>query len=262
MVVERRDPLGMQGMMRMNHLHPPFDDPRARQALLFAVDQAEILQAMFGNPDLVRVCHAFFTCGAPLASDAGVPDGIGADPERARALLRMAGYRGEPLVLLHPTDITFISVATLVFAQQLEAIGARVELQAMDFGSMAARRTRRAPPGQGGWHLGMTYWPGGDVADPVGNLPMHASCARAWPGWPCDPQHQALIDRFPAALTDAERQALADRIQRSAWRLVPYVPLGQWYLPVAYSPRLDGVLEVPGTVVFWNIRKAPPVPAD
>jgi ABC-type multidrug transport system ATPase subunit len=25
---------------------------------------------------------------------------------------------------------------------------------------------------------------------------MQASCERAWPGWPCDAEHQALIDAF------------------------------------------------------------------
>ncbi|WP_162883771.1 ABC transporter substrate-binding protein [Chromatocurvus halotolerans] len=257
MIVERKDPLGMQGMMRMNHLHPPFDDPRARRALLFVLDQGEILQAMFGNDSLVRECAAFFTCGSPLASTAGAPEGMGERPERARQLFAEAGYGGEPLVLLHPTDIQYVNIATLVFAQQLERIGVNVDLQAMDFGSMAARRSNRSPPEEGGWHLGMTYWPGGDVSDPVGNLPMHASCGDAWPGWPCDDEHQALIERFPAALMDEERLELSVEIQRSAYELVPYVPMGQWYLPVAYSPRLEGVLEVPGTVVFWNISKSP-----
>lgn len=257
MNVERTDPLGMQGMLRINHLHPPFDDPRARQALLYVIDQAEILQAMFGNPDLVRQCYAFFTCGSPLGRESFVPDRIGHDPGRARELLEAAGYRGEPLVILHPTDIQFVNIATLVLARQLQSVGIAVDLQAMDFGSMAARRGNRAAPADGGWHLGMTYWPGGDVSDPVGNLPMHSSCEKAWPGWPCDAAHQSLIDQFPAAPDHAARQALADRLQRSAWELVPYVLMGQWYLPVAYSPRLDGVLEVPGTTVFWNISKEP-----
>ncbi|MFU8763937.1 MAG: ABC transporter substrate-binding protein [Haliea sp.] len=256
MTVERKDPLGMQGMMRVNHLHPPFDDPRARQALLFVLNQREILQAMFGNPELVMECAAFFTCGGALASEVGAPAGAGVDQARARDLLQASGYRGETIVILHPTDIQFVNIATLVFAEQLKAIGVKVDLQAMDFGSMAARRSNRSMPAEGGWHLGMTYWPGGDVADPVGNLPMHASCERAWPGWPCDAEHQAMIDHFPELLGDAERKSLADEIQRSAYRLVPYVPMGQWYLPVAYSPDLEGVLEVPGSAVFWNIRKS------
>src|SRR5690606_35571010 len=33
------DPLGSQGLIRINHLNPPFNDLRARQALLYAVDR-------------------------------------------------------------------------------------------------------------------------------------------------------------------------------------------------------------------------------
>lgn len=253
--IERKDPLGTQGMLRMNHLHPPFDRPEAREALLWLVDQRRYLQAMFGNPDITQACRALFVCGSPLASDAGVLPGLRHDPARARALFAAAGYDGRPLVILHPTDIQFMNIATLVLADDLRSIGVKVDLQAMDFGAMAARRANRAAPEAGGWHLGMTYWPGMDVADPVANTPMQASCDAAWPGWPCDAAHQALIDAYPYAADAAERTRLAAQIQASAYRLVPYVPIGLWFNPVAYRSMLNGVLSVPGSTVYWNIRK-------
>jgi peptide/nickel transport system substrate-binding protein len=256
MRIVRTDPLGTQGMLRMNHLHPPFDNPKAREALLYLVDQSAYLQAMFGNPELTAVCHAFFVCGSPQETSAGVPAGIGKDKAKARRLFQEAGYDGSPLVILHPTDIQFMNVATIVLAEDLKSIGVRVDLQAMDFGAMGARRANRAKPSEGGWHIGLTYWPGLNVSDPIGNVPMQASCERAWPGWPCDAAHQALLDRYPAASAGVERKALVDSIQESAYRLVPYVPIGQWFAPVAHSPRLSGVIGVPGTLVLWNIEKA------
>ncbi len=255
--IRRTDSLGFQGMLRMNHLHPPFSDARARRALLYLIDQRRYLQAMFGDPEVASVCHSFFVCGSPLASDAGVPRGIGGDIDKARQLMQASGYDGRPLVVLHPTDIQFMNLATLVLAQDLTSIGVAVDLQAMDFGAMGARRINRAAPGAGGWDIGLTYWPGGNVADPVGNVPMQANCEQAWPGWPCDAGHQALIDAYPFAADESERQALADRIQASAYELVPYVPIGQWFSPVAYSPRIGGVLDVPGTTVLWNVDKGP-----
>lgn len=254
--VERSDPLGTHGLLRMNHLHPPFDRPEAREALLWLIDQERYLQAMFGNPDITRACREIFVCGSPYASRAGIPADLRHDPDRARALFDAAGYDGRPLVVLHPTDISFMNLATLVLAEDLRGIGVNVDLQAMDFGAMAARRANRAAPQQGGWHLGMTYWPGADIADPVANTPLQASCDAAWPGWPCDAEHQALIDAFAYAEDDAGRQRLADAIQASAYRLVPYVPIGLWYNPVAYSDAVSGVLGVAGTTVYWNIAKA------
>jgi peptide/nickel transport system substrate-binding protein len=255
--IQRSDALGFQGMLRMNHLHPPFDDKRARQALLYLVDQDRYLQAMFGDPAVSTNCNAFFVCGSPLESRFGIPEGIGKDRDKARALMQQSGYDGRPLVILHPTDIQFMNLATLVLADDLKSIGVKVDLQAMDFGAMGSRRVNRSPPQEGGWDIGLTYWPGGNIADPVGNVPMQASCEQAWPGWPCDAAHQALIDAYPFAQGDAARLELANRIQASAYDLVPYVPIGQWYAPVAYSPRVSGVLSVPGTTVLWNIDKAP-----
>lgn len=259
-VIQRADTLGFQGMLRMNHLHPPFNDKRARQALLYLIDQERYLQAMFGDPEVTNVCNAFFVCGSPLESTAGVPEGIGKDREKARALMHASGYDGRPLVILHPTDIQFMNLATLVMADDLESIGVKVDLQAMDFGAMGSRRLNRSAPAAGGWDIGLTYWPGGNISDPVGNVPMQASCEMAWPGWPCDADHQALIDAYPFAPDDRSRRELADQIQISAYELVPYVPIGQWFAPVAYSPRISGVLSVPGSTVMWNIDKAPYMP--
>ena len=173
-----------------------------------------------------------------------------------RALLKASGYDGRPIVIMDPTDNPFLHAATLVLAQQMQQAGFKTDVQATDFAAMAARRANKAPVGQGGWDIGLTYWNGLAAADPVGNVPMQASCEKAWPGWPCDAAHQALIDAYPYAADPAERRRILDALQTSAYQLVPYVPFGQWSLPVAYSPKLSGVLSMAGIIVPWNIRKS------
>jgi peptide/nickel transport system substrate-binding protein len=248
--------LGFQGMLRMNHLHPPFNDARARRALVYLVNQEEYLLAMFGpDRNLWRVCHAFFVCGSPLESDAGVEPGYGRDRARARQLMQESGYDGRPIVILQPADVPFLNAATLVLADELRAIGVTVDLQVTDFATMASRRAIRRPPNEGGWHIGLTWWNGLGASDPVGNVPMQASCDQAWPGWPCDAPHQALIDSYPFARSADERRQVAARLQDSAYRVVPYVPIGQWFLPVAHAPGLRGVLGAPQVMVLWNIEK-------
>ncbi|WP_439575541.1 ABC transporter substrate-binding protein [Phreatobacter sp.] len=258
MQIVRTNTLGAPGMIRMNHIHPPFNDPRAREALMLLVDQQDILQAMFPDPSLYQVCHAFFVCGSPQETNAGVPAGLGSEAarERARNLLRESGYDGSPIVIMDPADNPFVHTATLVLAKQMEAVGFRTDVQAMDFASMAGRRANRRPPAEGGWHIGLTFWNGLGASDPVGNVPMQASCERAWPGWPCDAAHQALIDSYPYAAGEADRKRILDQLHESAYRLVPYVPYGQWYLPSAVNPRVSGVLAMPGIIIAWNVRKA------
>ena len=40
--VENIDPLGSMGLLRFNQLHPPFNNPKMRQALLYLVDQQRL----------------------------------------------------------------------------------------------------------------------------------------------------------------------------------------------------------------------------
>lgn len=258
MHIIRTNPLGASGMIRMNHLHPPFSDVRARQALMLLVNQEEILQAMFPDPALYQECHAFFVCGSAQDTRAGVPAGLGTPTarERARELLRESGYDGAPIVIIDPTDSPLLHAATLMLAQQMQSVGFRTDVQATDFAGMVSRRANRRPPSEGGWHICLTFWDGLGASDPVGNVPMQATCGDAWPGWPCDVEHQALIDAFPYAATHVQRQRVLDALQISAYRLVPYVPYGQWYLPSVVSPRISGVLAMPGIIVPWNMRKS------
>jgi peptide/nickel transport system substrate-binding protein len=249
--------LGHQGMLRMNHLHPPFNDARARRALLYLIDQPNYLKAMWGDAGIWKTCRAFLACGSVLGSEAGAEPDFGKSRDKARALMAEAGYTGEPIVLMQPTDIAFLANATLLLAQDLRSIGMTVDVQAMDFSTLAKRRTINKPAKEGGWHIALTWWNGTSSSDPVGNLPVGAACEKSWPGWPCDAAHQALIDDFGRTIDEAKRREVAIKIQESAMKLVPYVPLGMWFQPVAASPRLKGLINVPGAMVFWNVEKAP-----
>ena len=44
------NPTGNDGICRLNWLYPPFDNVKARQAMLYLIDQKAILNATFGNP--------------------------------------------------------------------------------------------------------------------------------------------------------------------------------------------------------------------
>jgi peptide/nickel transport system substrate-binding protein len=83
------DPAGVQGWLRPNHLHPPFDNKKARQALLYLMDQELWLQAAIGQPRYYRTCPSFFMCGnMPYESKAGAP--ARPDLERASSSSRRA----------------------------------------------------------------------------------------------------------------------------------------------------------------------------
>jgi len=65
------DPLGTQGWLRPNHLQPPFNNRKAREALLHMMDQVTYLALAIGPPKYYRPCYSVFACGGPYATKTG-----------------------------------------------------------------------------------------------------------------------------------------------------------------------------------------------
>ena len=62
------DPQGTQGWLSPNWLHPPFNNQKARQALLHAMDQATFLAWANGQSQYYRTCYSVFPCGTAYAT--------------------------------------------------------------------------------------------------------------------------------------------------------------------------------------------------
>src|ERR1700756_714110 len=68
--VDIADPLGNIGSFRMNHLYPPFNDVRARRAVLTAMSQEDYMRAVAGDDTkLWRALPSYFTPGTPLYTE-------------------------------------------------------------------------------------------------------------------------------------------------------------------------------------------------
>ena len=252
--IEVTDPIGSLMMIRFNQLHPPFDKPAVRRAVLSAVDQNEYLAAVTGNPQYGVACRSFFACGTPAGQDQGAARMPGNLDAAKRALIA-AGYAGETIVIISPTDLPAVHAMGLVTADLLKRLDMKVEFVATDWGSVLARRSNRNAPAQGGWNIFHTSWAGPDVASPVIHLPLRAHGAQAWAGWPTDPTLEALRDRFLAAKDQAEQMALAAQIQAAAFEGVPFVPLGQIQQPTAFRRNVSGIAKAP-VPFFWGVTRS------
>ncbi len=83
------------GMIRFNFLHPPFNNQKMRQALLYVVDQNDYVLGIAGDPKNGRTCYSFFTCGTPLSSEVGAEPMKGKrDFDKAKQLIKEAGLQG------------------------------------------------------------------------------------------------------------------------------------------------------------------------
>ncbi len=245
------DPRGNQGWLRPNHLHPPFNNKKARQALLYLVNQEMVLQGTIGHARYYRTCPAYFMCGGglPYESAVGAPK---PDLNRARQLLKEGGYDGRPVVLMDPTDYPSIHGATLVIRELLSQAGVNVDLQAVDWSTLISRRAKKDPVAQGGWNLFVTWWISADVMHPAVNAGVNGACDRAWFGWYCSEQIEKLRSDWVRATDPARRKQIVDEIQKLAYDEVPYALWGQFVQPTAFRKNVRGVLNF-ACAVFWNI---------
>jgi peptide/nickel transport system substrate-binding protein len=249
------NPLGGAYSFRPNVLHKPLDNPKVRQAVMMAFVQEDFLKGMIGDPRYYKVCKAYFICDTPFGSTRGMDGMLEGNARRARELLKEAGYDGTPLVIPYPTDLKILADLAPIAKAQLERVGMKVELQAMDWQSLLARLPKRDAPAQGGWSAYLTGGNAADALNPMGNLLIAANCEKARPGWPCDPGIEKLRDDFAREGDAAKQKAIAEALQQRLAEYVPYIPLGQWYQPTAMRTSVSGMLVAP-VPVFWNVEKA------
>ncbi len=238
---------GFQAIMRMNHLQPPFDNPKVRQAIAKAVDRSMYAAVVAGDPSFATDCAAIFGCGMPYESKTGIP---ARDLAAAKAMLKEAAIdMSKPIVMLHVANAPGIAALGNVTRQLLVDLGFQVEMQAMDFQTFATRRLNTKPVSEGGWNIAHTT--GNPLSNPF--LVALGAPASAW-GWPTDPKTEELRLKFAMALDAATRKALAADIQARAYEQVLYLPLAQFTAPSAWRDNLQGVLKSP-VMLLYNIDK-------
>ncbi len=248
--------IGSIEIIRFNSLYPPFDNPKMRQAVLHVVDQADYMQAAYGDDTSVyRTGVGVFTPGSAAESSVGMDVVTGKrDPALAKRLVAESGYAGEKVVIISPTDYPWLDAFCQVTRDALVKLGVNVDFQSMDWGTLVQRRASKAPPAQGGWNIFCTGWEGLNTADPGGHYPILGNGQNAWFGWPTSPRIEQLRTDWFNAPDAAAQKAATDAIQAAVWDEVPYIPLGQFFQPAAMRTTVSGVLDSPFPI-FWNAKK-------
>ena len=256
LVVWKNDPLGETSTLVMNQAQPPFDKPAVRRALLGAVNQEDVMQAVAGaDPAFWRTGIGWLPQGSPWAEAAGPgAPARPADPARAKAELAQAGYAGERVVMMVASDIPDIMAAGQVVEEALKGVGVNVDMQVIDFGSVVQRRIGRKPVAEGGWSMFVIPTPGYYIADPATAPNLRGTGELPANGFMRSPAVEALYGQWIDAPDDAARRSLAPKLQAQYAQDVPFVPLGQYFDPTIYRRSLSGM--TPGGLIrFWGLTK-------
>jgi len=248
------DPNGFLGFLRFNQLHPPFDNVGVRRAIRDALVQSDYMAAV-ALPGDWQECHAVFPCGLPGVTQFPAAPRGDAAMAAARNALQAAGYKGEPIVLVNPSDFPAVTQQGRVTADLMRRLGVNIDLIESDWATTIARRANKAPSSQGGWNLHNTNFPAAGIANPAVSPIIRGNGERAWFGWPTDAKSEAAVEAWIMA-PDAAAQATAmAALQQAAWESVPFAPTGLFRLRTAFRSDLSGVLQGPNPFL-WNLRRS------
>jgi peptide/nickel transport system substrate-binding protein len=255
LVVEIKEPTGMVGHLRLNHLQPPFDNPAVRRAVQAAMKQQDFVQAIVGDdPAMGRGGVGLFTPGSALASDVDMQIfNAPKEPAKIRQMVRESGYGGEKIVLIGAVDVPFRKAMAEVTLGMLRDAGFNADLETLDWGAMGQRRENKGPIDKGGWNIAPANTGGIDLINPSGHA-YRTNGEKAWFGWPTSEKLEAMRSAWIDAPDLAAQKKIADEMQRRWFIEVPMIQTGQWMQPTAHRADIADLL--PGFALFWNVRRS------
>jgi len=248
----------------MNVRKKPFNDPRVRQAVAWALDRRAVLKVWSGKGE---IAGEFLPPGMPGVHRLGRY--ASPDTARARRLLREAGYPNGFSTTLYGWLIEPGPRELAVVQQQLGEVGIRVRLdlgETTGYTSMAGDTSRHIPFGIYSWYA--------DYVDPSNFFDTLLNGHRIEPrlnqNLPLfdDPEVNADIERAMATADDSLRLAIYRRVDERVMDLCPVVPLihnregrlyhprvGGWYRHITRILRLEDLyLKTPGGAVAVHAR--------
>jgi peptide/nickel transport system substrate-binding protein len=219
-------------------------NPKFRQAVQSALNTEDILLGAYANTEFFGVDSSYII---PSSSEwytkAGSQYYNVHDPEKTAALLKDAGYSGEPFRILVSSSYPHFYKAGIVIEQQLKVVNINVELKVTDWATFMATRKEQS------------QWDAFITSLPVTSFPPFILSLNAlWAGWSEDEYLQSELRAITYATDKSEAIARWEKLQE--WCLAEYVPAckyGNEYRLDISTSKVEGGSFMEGTHP-WNIR--------
>ena len=247
--VQRSQPL-VTTYIAPNHKHRFLSDKRFREALSLAIDRPSLLQSVYG--------------GQAVAAGSFLPPGIWShdarikplkDVERARQLVKAAGYDGSELTLFATARSGDVKRAVELLQADWAAIGVKMRPVLMELGELYKRT------GKGEHDLTFLSW-FSDNGDPDNFFTPNLSCAAAEGGgnksqW-C---HKGLDDLLAAGRRTADlrqRTEIYQKVQALIHAETGLIPIANKLQLHAVHKRVKGFVATPfGGSEFRGVSVSP-----
>ena len=208
---------------------------KLRQAIQAAVNAEDIMKG-YGDPRLWQLCPSLQMCGTPWAEHTVNEDLYNQNnPERAKQLLSEAGYSGEPIIILDPTDFPTIHPIAPVLKEQLAAVGIKAEVKSTDWaGQLAIAR------GTDGWHI-FTNWNSSNLYHPLVATHYRVGETTYAEDSATGQLMTQLRSEFAAAQSLEEQFSVTRKMADAAWDDPRRVTFGQFFQLRIYDKDLQDV---------------------
>lgn len=231
--------------IEFNVAQPPFNNKKLRQAVAYAINKKEILQAGshgFGETSDQKYPrgHRWFVSGLPPFHQ---------DLDRARALLKEAGYGGETIdFMVEPAQNRQAEAAML--QAQLKKAGMNVKLDVIESGAYRDRQRKG--------EFAFKFDSGGLYPDPIQSYgevrcePDSKKRATNTTGY-CDPMMDRLLERLESEANLEKREAVLREIIVKLYEDIPELYLG--FVPQFYAFRAyvkDFTTDSDANIRWWG----------
>ena len=216
-------------------------DQRLRQAAQAALDVEPMMLAGLGHKDFYRLDPGLFFQELPWHSKIGAAAYNQRDKDKARRLLKEAGYTGQPMRWIVTTEYEHHYKPAVVAKSQLEEVGFKIDLQVSDWAKVVQRRNK--PELWDAFSTAFTF-----VPEPT----TSAQALCEWPGWWCSSEKEALLQAMGRELDFKKRYALWEKVQAIFYTEAPRLKIGDYFRLDAR--RKDVLGYEPGPYMhFWNV---------
>jgi peptide/nickel transport system substrate-binding protein len=194
-----------------------------------------------GSKDFYRLDPSLIFKDTVWATDAGAPYYNQKNPEKAKKLMKEAGYNGEPIRWLTTKHYSYMYNSAVVAAQQMQDVGFNVDLQVIDWATLIKRRYN--PDEYEMFTTGT-----GILADP--SQANHMTCS--WAGWTCFEELDELMQDLIAESKFEERYATWKKMETFYYKHAVNIKFGDYFTLRAMQKNVKNYvsMELP---FFWNV---------
>jgi glutathione transport system substrate-binding protein len=228
----------------LNNMRKPFDDPRVREALNYAIDKQAFAKVVFsGYADPMD---------SPMPPLLGFYQKQGSypyDPAKAKALLAEAGYPNGFESTLTGGASTLVQRGMQFIQQQLAAIGVTIKVEALEAGVLIAKQLNVQKPEDATVVMNYGGWSSSTGDADWGMRPMLYT--KSFPpvlfnlAWYSSPVTDAAIEEGLSTVDPTKRAGAYAKAQAQVWKDKPWIFLGVDHNLAAYSKKLHGAFMRP-----------------